>query len=126
MPEEDILFAKDYAVENKVTLIFCLCPNANLYIENKLPPIDLFLKHDCHLVLGTDSYSSNWQLSIAKEIGSVKEHHHEINLTSILQWATINGAKALQWDKELGSFEVGKRPGVALLDPITWTSRTLI
>ena len=46
MEEEDIIFAKDYANENKLTLIFCLCPNANLYIENKLPPIDLFVKHD--------------------------------------------------------------------------------
>ena len=34
---------------------------------------------------------------------------------NILQWATINGAKALQWDDELGSFEKGKKPGVALI-----------
>ena len=80
MGEEDIIFAKDYANENKLTLIFCLCPNANLYIENKLPPIDLFVKHDCHLVLGTDSYSSNWQLSIAKEIEAIKKNHTEIPL----------------------------------------------
>ena len=126
MPEEDIVFAKDYAKENDLRLIFCLCPNANLYIENKLPPIDLFVKHDCQLVLGTDSYSSNWQLSIAKEIDSIKEHYPQIPLTSILQWATSKGAKALQWDKELGSFEGGKRPGVTLIDPVNWTSKKLI
>jgi cytosine/adenosine deaminase-related metal-dependent hydrolase len=126
MPEDDIVFAKEYASENKLTLIFCLCPNANLYIEGKLPPIELFVKHDCQLVLGTDSYSSNWQLSIAKEIGALKKHLPSIPLTTLLQWATINGAKALRWDDELGSIEKGKKPGVILVDPVNWTSKKLI
>src|SRR6185436_1661702 len=52
MQEEDLEFANEYAKRNGLTLIFGLCPNANLYIENKLPPVDLFVKHDCHLVLG--------------------------------------------------------------------------
>jgi cytosine/adenosine deaminase-related metal-dependent hydrolase len=126
MPEEDIIWANDYAKENKLKLVYCFCPNANLYIENKLPQIELFMKHNCDLVLGTDSYSSNWQLSIAKEIGAVKKNRPSTPLMTILQWATINGAKALQWDKELGSFEKGKRPGVTLLDTTTWTSKKLI
>jgi cytosine/adenosine deaminase-related metal-dependent hydrolase len=33
-----------------------------------------------------------------------------------LQWATINGAKALQMDNKLGSFETGKQPGIVLID----------
>jgi cytosine/adenosine deaminase-related metal-dependent hydrolase len=33
----------------------------------------------------------------------------------MLQWATINGASALQMDKHLGSFEQGKKPGVVLI-----------
>jgi cytosine/adenosine deaminase-related metal-dependent hydrolase len=114
-PEEDILFAKAYAKENNLTLIWCLCANANLYIENKMPPIELFIKHNCTIVLGTDSYSSNWQLSIAKEIQSIHQYFPQIPLETILQWATINGAKALQWDNELGSFEKGKTPGVTLI-----------
>ena len=126
MGEEDIVFAKDCASKNDLTLVFCLCPNANLYIENKLPPIDLFVKHDCLLVLGTDSYSSNWELSIAREIEAIKKRRPEIPLTTILQWATINGAKALQWDDQLGSFEKGKKPGVTLLDPAHWTSKKLV
>ena len=126
MGEEDIVFAQDCANKNNLTLVFCFCPNANLYIENKLPPIDLFVKHDSLLVLGTDSYSSNWELSIAREIEAIKKHRPEIPLTTILQWATINGAKALQWDDQLGSFEKGKKPGVTLLDPAHWTSKKLV
>ena len=77
-------------------------------------------------MLGTDSYSSNWQLNIAKEIGAIKKNHSNIPLATILQWATINGAKAFQWDKELGSFEKGKKPGVTSVDPVTWASKKLI
>jgi cytosine/adenosine deaminase-related metal-dependent hydrolase len=119
MPEEDVLWAKEYAAANGLKLYWCLCVNANLYIENKTPPIEMFLKNDCPIVLGTDSYSSNWQLSIAKEIQTVLAGLEKFLTFSIreqvLKWATLNGAKALHWDDELGSFEKGKRPGVVLL-----------
>jgi cytosine/adenosine deaminase-related metal-dependent hydrolase len=114
--EDDILFAQEYAHKHQIKLRFCLCPNANLYIENKLPPVDMLMKHDCFLVLGTDSYSSNWQLSITKEIAAIREHFPLVPLSTVLQWATINGAKALHWDDDLGSFEKGKIPGVVLMD----------
>ena len=126
MPEEDIQWANEYAEQNGLQLVYCLCPNANLYIENRLPRIDLFIKHKCHLVLGTDSYSSNWQLSIAKEMQAIAERRTGTALLDILQWATINGARALHWDDELGSFEKGKKPGVALINPDEWESKKLI
>ncbi|MBL7721581.1 MAG: amidohydrolase family protein [Chitinophagaceae bacterium] len=116
MPEEDVIWANEYATTNGLKLVYCLCINANLYIENKVPPIDLLMRHNCHIVLGTDSYSSNWQLSIAKEIEAIKKYFPHIPEESILQWATINGAKALGWQKELGSFEKGKKPGITFLN----------
>lgn len=115
-PEEDVVWAKQYAAENGLTLIWCLCVNANLYIEDKVPQIEMLMKNNCPIVLGTDSYSSNWQLSIAKEIKAITEEFPSLSLEIILQWATINGAKALRWDNELGSFEKGKIPGVTLID----------
>jgi aminodeoxyfutalosine deaminase len=129
MPEEDIVWANHYANENELKLVYCFCPNANLYIENRLPPIELFIKNNCFLVLGTDSYSSNWQLNIAKEIQAITEmpgFETVASLTQVLQWATINGAKALQWDDELGSFEKGKKPGVTLINTDSWISKKLI
>ncbi|MCB9055367.1 MAG: amidohydrolase family protein [Chitinophagales bacterium] len=115
MAEEDIIWANEYAESAGLKLVYCLCINANLYIENKVPPIDLLMKHNCHIVIGTDSYSSNWQLSIAKEIETIHKHFPHIPLETILQWATSNGAKALQWDDELGSFEKGRESGVTLI-----------
>ncbi len=128
MPEEDVIWANEYAAENGLKLVYCLCVNANLYIENKVPPIEQFIKHNCNIVLGTDSYSSNWQLSIAKEIQTITSEPRlkgVVQLEQILQWATINGAKALQWDDELGSFEKGKKPGVALIESDLFSSRKL-
>lgn len=115
MPEEDVLFANDYAAANNIKLVYCMCINANLYIENKIPPVELFIKNGCQLVLGTDSYSSNWQLSIVKEIQALVKCIPDLSLEYVLQMATVNGAKALQWDDELGSFEKGKTPGVVLM-----------
>ncbi len=116
MPEDDIVWANEYAKVTGLKLVYCVCINANLYIENKVPPIDLLMKHNCHIVIGTDSYSSNWQLSIAKEIESIQKYFPHIALEVILRWATSNGATALQFDNELGNFEKGKRSGIILID----------
>ena len=115
MSEEDIVFANEYAEQNAIQLIYCLCPNANVYIEQKLPPIDLFIQHHCTIVLGTDSYGSNWQLSIAKEMAAIHERLPHIPLADLLQWATTNGAKAFHWENDLGSFEKDRKPGIVLL-----------
>jgi len=126
MPEEDIVFANDYGKQNEIELVYCFCPNANLYIENNLPAVENFTNNNCHIVLGTDSYSSNWQLSIVKEIQTMHRNFQQLPLETILQWATINGAKALRWDNMLGSFEKGKTPGVVLLSTDLNQSKRLL
>ncbi len=99
----------------KPQTFFCLCVNANLYIENVLPPVDLLRKNNSSIVLGTDSLASNWSLNILDEIKTIRKNFPAIPLEELLQWATSNGAKALQMDDEFGSFEKGKRPGVMLI-----------
>jgi len=96
-------------------LFFCICPNANLYIGNGLPNIDLLINSNIPIVMGTDSLASNHQLSILEEIKTLQHHFPTLDLLELLQWATINGAKALQLEEMLGSFEKGKRPGVLLI-----------
>ncbi len=94
---------------------WCLCPNANQYIEQTMPPIELLRSEKAKLVIGTDSYASNWSLSILDELKTIQQHQPQIPLAEMLGWATINGAQALQMDKHLGSFEKGKKPGVVLI-----------
>jgi cytosine/adenosine deaminase-related metal-dependent hydrolase len=94
---------------------WCLCPNANQYIEQTMPPIELLRSKKAKIVIGTDSYASNWSLNILDELKTIQQNHPQIPLAEMLGWATINGAQALQMDKHLGSFEKDKKPGVVLI-----------
>jgi cytosine/adenosine deaminase-related metal-dependent hydrolase len=114
MSEEDLIWVSEYSKVNNLKIIYCLCPNANCYIENRLPPVEMFMKHNKSLVLGTDSYSSNWQLSIAKEM-QVLLKQSSLSKEQLLRMATSNGAEALGLNNLLGSFEKGKQPGIVQL-----------
>jgi cytosine/adenosine deaminase-related metal-dependent hydrolase len=94
---------------------FCLCPNANLFIENKLPDFRLFLNVKDRVCLGTDSLASNHQLSILSEMQTIQQNT-SIDFDTLLQWATFNGAKSLGFDDSIGSIEKGKMPGLNLLE----------
>ncbi len=111
-PKEDVLFAEN----SNINIHWCICPSANLYIDKQLPDVNFLYQQGCSLVLGTDSLASNHQLSILAEMKLLQENFPQLTITSLLQWATLNGARALQMDKMLGSFEKGKQPGVLLLD----------
>ena len=50
---------------------------------------------------------------------AISQNFPHIPLQSVLQWATINGAKALGMDNSLGSFEVGKKPGIVNITNLT-------
>jgi aminodeoxyfutalosine deaminase len=113
--QSDIDFIQ-HPTSNIQQKFFCICPNANLYIENVLPPIELLRKNNCTIVLGTDSLASNHSLNMLDEIKTITKNFPEIPETEILQWATFNGAKALGMNDEFGSFEKGKTPGMILIE----------
>ena len=114
--QDDIDFIKQQTTNYKFQTFFCICINANQYIENALPPIDLFQKNNCNIVLGTDSLASNRSLNILDEMKTIQKYFPDISLQDLLKYATINGAKALQMDNESGSFEKGKKPGIVLIE----------
>ena len=97
---------------------WCLCPNANQYIEKTMPPIELLRANGAEIVIGTDSYASNWSLNIIDELKTIQKYSPSIPLAEMLGWATMNGARALQMEAGLGSFEKGKKPGVVLIEGI--------
>lgn len=92
----------------------CFCPKSNLFIENTLPNFELFKSHTNKLIIGTDSYASNNTLSILEEM-KVIQNNSSFTFDKILNFATINGAKALNIDNNFGSFDVGKKPGINLI-----------
>ncbi len=102
-----------------------ICALSNLFIENKLPPLDLFQKENLNICLGTDSLASNHQLSILDEMIVLQQNLPKISIENLITWACLNGARALNIEKLLGSFEVGKNPGVNLISGVDLTNMKL-
>jgi cytosine/adenosine deaminase-related metal-dependent hydrolase len=122
---KDIYFVKRF--DRKIN--WCFCPNANLYIEDQLPKIDLFLDQGFNITLGTDSLASNNKLCILNEMLTIQQNFKSLDFEKILPWATINGAKFLGIADDKGSIEVGKTPGLNLitgLDGLTITPQTKV
>ena len=119
-------FTSEQEIEDILQIIpnsyFCLCPNANLYIENSLPNFDIFKLHSNKICLGTDSLASNHDLSVLNEMKTIQQNS-SISFNTLLKWATINGAKALGFEKQLGSIEKGKSPGLNL---VTFTTNDFV
>lgn len=112
---EDLTHLEDNPL-NPTLLYWCLCPNANLYIEDKLPPVSTLRNAKANIVVGTDSLASNHSLSILDEIKTLQHFHPEIPINELLQWSTHNGAQALGLQDQYGSFLQGKKPGINLLE----------
>jgi cytosine/adenosine deaminase-related metal-dependent hydrolase len=108
--KEDVVFAN----ENHQQLYWCLCPNANLYIENRLPDVPMLMEAGAKITLGTDSLASNDALNIFSEMITLQQNF-DIAVADLLKWGTLNGAEYLGLAHRYGSLEAGKRPGINLL-----------
>lgn len=114
------------AAASGLDLSWCLCPNANLYISGVLPPVELLVRGNCRIVIGTDSLASNQGLGILAELKMLRHHFPRLPLSWMLKWATLNGAEALHLESLLGSFDPGKRPGVTLISSDLETSTRIV
>ena len=104
-----------YALSRIKEAYWCLCPNANLYIENSLPDIDMLLAEKATICIGTDSLASNTELSVLSELYTIKQEYPIIPWGTLLSWGIYNGAKALQMQDTVGLFAPGMKPGVVQL-----------
>ena len=111
LKQDDIEAAKK--VMNNV--YWAVCPLSNIFIHNALPPIPLMRENGLSITVGTDSLSSNDDLSMIKEIACLHESFPEVPMGEILTWASLNGARFLSKDNVLGSLVKGKKPGIVLV-----------
>lgn len=108
---KDIYFVQRFGRE----ITWCFCPRANLYIENRLPKINLFQLSDFKITLGTDSLASNDRLCVFSELKTLHEFYPGLDLNQTIAWATLNGAEFLRIENRYGSLEKGKKPGLNLI-----------
>jgi cytosine/adenosine deaminase-related metal-dependent hydrolase len=106
------------AVNKRGNTWWCLCPGSNLYIENRLPPVEMLMEEGCRIVIGTDSLSSNKKLSMLEEMKIIQEHFPSVKPEELIRWATVNGAEALGEGGTYGTIEPGKRPGVVVIQDL--------
>jgi aminodeoxyfutalosine deaminase len=105
-------------IRKRGNTFWCLCPGSNMYIEKKMPPVEMLMSEECEIVVGTDSLASNKNLSILSELKLISHHFPSVKLEEMIRWATVNGARALAEDENLGKIEKGKKPGLLLLENV--------
>lgn len=96
---------------------------SNLKLASGIAPVPRFLEKGIVVALGTDGASSNNSLNLFKEMPMCAFTHKErtmdptyLKAYEVLKMATINGAKALRWEHEIGTLEVGKKADIILID----------
>jgi len=98
-------------------------PISNLKLASGISPIPKLIKAGVTVSLGTDGPSSN-NVSDMFEVMKVTALLHKgvsgdptvLPAESVLRMATIDGARALLWDGDIGSIEVGKKADIVILN----------
>ena len=91
------------------------CPSSNAKLGSGIAPINWLLSLDVNVGLGTDGAASNNRQDMFAEMRlaallakATTEDATSISAAKALEMATINGARALGLDHQVGSIEVGK------------------
>lgn len=98
------------------------CPSSNLKLGSGFAPIPLYLKKGISVSLGADGAPCNNNLSIFNEmrlaslIQKPKYSPTAMDSETVFRLATIEGAKALHLENEIGSIEVGKKADIVLIN----------
>lgn len=108
----------DAAKKVMKNVYWVVCPLSNIFIHNALPPISLMKANNLAITVGTDSLSSNDDLSMIRELECLHKNFPEVPMNEIFKWASLNGARFLSKEQELGSFARGKKPGIVLVTDI--------
>ncbi|CAN1794410.1 5'-deoxyadenosine deaminase [Linum perenne] len=109
------------------------CPAAAMRMLG-FAPIKEMLHSGICVSLGTDGAPSNNRMSMVDEmyLASLINKGREVHANgttdptalpaeTVLSMATINGAKTVLWDDEIGSLEVGKKADLIVINPNSWS-----
>ncbi|MBQ8877647.1 MAG: amidohydrolase [Lachnospiraceae bacterium] len=114
---------KDISILKEKGVSVVTNPASNMKLGNGFAPIDKMLEAGVNVCLGTDGAASNNSLNMFHELSLLTLIHKGVNKTPQcvsaregFRIATINGAKALGLEKEIGSIEVGKKADLAILN----------
>lgn len=99
------------------------CPESNLKLASGFCPVAKCLEAGINVALGTDGAASNNDLDMLGEMRTaalvgkaVAQDAKAISAMTALKMATLNGAKALGLESQIGSLEIGKFADVIAID----------
>lgn len=99
------------------------CPESNLKLASGLSPVQTFRNAGVNVAIGTDGAASNNDLDLFGELNTaamlakvVADDASALSAHEALAMATIQGAKALGRDHELGSLAAGKLADIIAVD----------
>ncbi len=99
------------------------CPESNMKLASGVAPVPDFLKEGIIVGLGTDSCASNNNLDLFSEMDTAAKIHKVLrkdpavmDARTVLRMATIEGARVLGLEKEIGSLEPGKKADIIILE----------
>ena len=99
------------------------CPESNMKLASGIAPVVEMLDKGVLVGLGTDGCASNNDMDLFKEMDTAakleKVHYSDptvMNDHTVLRMATIEGARVLGLEKEIGSLEIGKKADMIFLD----------
>ena len=99
------------------------CPESNMKLASGIAPVPDMLTAGVTVALGTDGCASNNDLDLWAEMDAAAKLHkvHRLDSTvmdagTVLRMATIEGARALGLDREIGTLEIGKQADLIVID----------
>ena len=98
------------------------CPGSNAKLASGIAPILKMRQAGVRLGLGADGAACNNHLDIFAEMrlaGFLQKLQHgaiALSAQAIVEMATIDGARCLNWDDEIGSLEVGKKADLVAIN----------
>lgn len=98
------------------------CPRANAFLGMGMAPLSEFLKSGMRVGLGTDSPAATESIDMLSEMRIGLLMHRASNTrqflssNTMLELATIGGARALKMDDRIGSLELGKFADMIAVD----------
>ena len=97
-------------------------PESNMYLGSGIAPIPEYMEAGVNVALATDGAGSNNNNDMIEAMRfavflhrAAKSHPSIITAWDALEMATINGAKALGLENEIGSLEPGKKADITII-----------
>lgn len=114
--DDDIKKLREYNVS------ICTCARSNAQLGMGIAPLGAFLRAGLNVGFGTDSPAATESIDMISEmrmsmlIQRAFDTRRFLDSSTVLELATIGGARALGIDDKVGSLEIGKRADLIAVD----------